>query len=738
MDLNSIQEYLDYTPYLGDPRVLLDEILQQANYLSRQQKDEVIRAYTYANKHHEGVKRLSWEEYIVHPVRVMEFLMEIKPDVPSMQTALLHDVIEDTPVTYEDVLEDFGQEVADLCEGLVKVSKVRYKWQDRQLETLKKTFLAMWKDLRVIIIKIADRVHNIQTLHYHPKPEKRERIADETLKVFVPIAKRLWLYVYQWYLENGSFKILEPKEFSRIVNYVRKQYGDVDMYTSKWLELLSHLCQQEQIECVKIDGRLKSPHRIWKKLKKYQTNDIAKIMDILAFRIVADSVGDCYNMLGIIHKYYTPIFSKMKDYIALPKPNGYKSLHTTVLGMFNFPVEIQVRTDEMDQIANYGVAAHYAYSDANRSVTVSEKQAYWIEKMQEIVKKYQASPDKGQFKDELDIEILQKNIFVYTPKWDIIELPMRSTILDFAFRVHTDIWLKFKNAFVNGRIVPIDHTLKTGDIVDIHTFKNKFSATSSWLKSLHTPSAKAKLNRFVRQEQRDSIVKEVSDRINERLKEYDLPLLWWKEDLIGKKWKWEEFDRLLLRIRDRQLSITKLIREVYKDSLHELLQDVEKPKKEISHHTSDVEEKKKHVVVDIDKDIDVVYCPVCDPQPDDKIIARTWKDGIKIHKTTCDAMLTLDYKKLLEAHRKWELPSTYILRLTIDAYDKPWVLLKILNIFEFLNINLKDIHTWTAQKEWITKVTFDLEFINPSKMYYTMKELQEKKQLLKIGKKEIL
>jgi GTP pyrophosphokinase len=182
------------------------------------------------------------------------------------------------------------------------------------------------------------------------------------------------------------------------------------------MELLSHLCQQEQIKCVTIDGRLKSPHRIWKKLIKYQTNDIGKIMDILAFRIVSESVGDCYNMLGIIHKYYTPIFSKMKDYIALPKPNGYKSLHTTVLGMFNFPVEIQVRTQRMDQIANYGVAAHFAYSDANRSVVVSDKQAYWIEKMQEIVKKYQASPDKEHFKDELNIEILQKNIFIYTPK----------------------------------------------------------------------------------------------------------------------------------------------------------------------------------------------------------------------------------------------------------------------------------------------------------------------------------
>jgi len=713
----------------------MEDILSHATYLDTEEKQQVMRAFYYAKKHHGEVKRLSGEEYIVHPVKVLEFLMEIKPDVASMQTALLHDVIEDTPVTYEDVLEEFWQEVADLCEWLVKVSKVRYKWEQRQLETLKKTFLAMWKDLRVIFIKIADRIHNIQTLHYHPKPEKRQRIAEETLQIYVPIAKRLWLYVYQWYLENGSFKIVDPKEFSRIVQYVRRKYGDVDMYKSKWMELLWQLCSQENITCLQIDGRLKSPHRIRKKLIKYQTNDIGKIMDILAFRIVSDGVGDCYNMLGIIHKYYTPIFSKMKDYIALPKPNGYKSLHTTVLGMFNFPVEIQVRTKKMDQIANYGVAAHFAYSDANHSVTVSEKQAYWIEKMQEIVKKYQASPDKKDFKDELNIEILQKNIFIYTPKWDIIELPTKSTILDFAFRVHTDIWLKYKSGFVNGRIVPLDHTLKTGDIVDIQTFKNKYSATNGRWKYLHTPSAKAKLNRFIRQQQKDVIFKEVSHTINEKLKDLNLPLLGAKGDLIGRKWKWDEYDRLLLKIRDRQISITKLIKDVYQDTLKDLKTDIEKPiKKSVTWPSTE----QRRVIVDIDKDIDVIFCPDCNPKIGKKIIARSAKDWIKIHALSCSAMSTLDYKKLLEAHRKDYDINTYLLRLTLDVFDKPWALIKILNIFEFLTINVKDIHTKESKKDWVTQVIVDLEFTNPSKMYYTLKELQEKKQLLKVIKKQIL
>ncbi len=310
----------------------------------------------------------------------------------------------------------------------------------------------------------------------------------------------------------------------------------------------------------------------------------------------------------------------MKDYIALPKPNGYKSLHTTVLGMFDFPVEIQVRTQEMDQVANYGVAAHYAYADAGKSVKVSEKQAYWIEKMQEIVTKYQASPDKEHFKDELNIEILQNNIFVYTPKGDIIELPQQSTILDFAFRVHTDIGLKLKNAFVNGRIVPIDHTLKTGDIVDIKTFKNKYSATSGRLKYLHTPSAKSKLSRFIRQQQKDEIFKEVTLLINAKLSGFDLPLLGGKDDLITKQRKGEEYERLLLRIRDKQLTITSLIRDVYKGVLCDLEKDIKK--------TTTVEKttQVKRVVIDLDKEMVVDFCPECNPGMEDKIIAKTGKE----------------------------------------------------------------------------------------------------------------
>lgn len=733
MDLSKIQQYLDYTPFMtGDPRSLMKDILKRAPYLDKEQKKDVMKAYNYANKYHANVKRLSGEPYIIHPVKVLEFLMDANPDVATMQTALLHDVIEDTSVTYEDIKYNFGKEVADLCEWLVKVGKVRYKWEDRQTETLKKTFLAMGKDLRVIIVKIADRVHNIQTLHYHPKKEKQLRIAEETLKIYVPIAKRLWLYVYQGYLENGAFKILHSREYNRIEKYVENKYGDIDSYKTEGIRLLKKLCNTEWIPVSQIAWRLKSPYRIWKKLKKYQTEDIGEIMDIVAFRIVTKEVGDCYNSLWIIHKYYTPIFAKMKDYIALPKPNGYKSLHTTVLGMFNFPVEIQVRTEEMDQVANFGVAAHFAYSDADASVVVSLKQANRIEKLQNIVKKYQEETDKEKFKDELNIEILQKNIFVYTPKGDIIELPQWSTVLDFAFRVHTDVWLKFRNGFINGKIVPIDYKLKTGDIVDIKTFKNKYTASRSWTQSLHTPSAKAKLNRFIREREKEEIFKEVTSLINAKLKIYNLPILGSKNDLIKKKRSWVEYEKMLFRVRDKQVSITKLIREVYKDCLPhaslKVTQDKIKTWTKTEHNV---------VIVDHDKELDVILCPLCKPKNKQKIIARSWKDGIKVHTVWCDALHTIKYKKLLEAHWKGNPPTVYILRLWMLVVDKPGALLKILKVFDFLGIDLRDIVVDRQWNVWKAYVQIDLSFTNPGKIYYLIKDLEERKSLLNIVDKKI-
>ncbi len=739
MDISDIDSFHTYEPLFDEnPQHIVDDICKFAEYLTKDEKKMVKKAYTVARDAHVWVTRLSGEPYIIHPVRVLEFLMMLQPDAASMQAALLHDVIEDTPMTYEDIKKIFGDEVAELCEWLVKVSKVRFTWEERQLETLKKTFLAMWKDLRVIFIKLADRIHNIQTLHYHPKKHKRFRIAQETLKVFVPVAKRLWLYVYQWFLENWAFKNRDPKEYQRIYDYVVKKYWDVDRYKNSWIDRLKYLSEEDEIPYLDVKWRLKSPYRIHKKLQKYQTKDISKVMDILAFRILTDSVWDCYNMLGLIHKHYTPIFAKMKDYIALPKPNWYRSLHTTILWMYDFPVEIQVRTKDMEQVAEYWVAAHFAYAEEWISTRISDKQAEWIHRLQDIVNKFQEAEDKEGFKQHLNVEILEKNIFVYTPKWDIIELPQNSTVLDFAFRIHSDIWFKFKNAFINWRIVPVDYVIKTGDIVDIKTFKNKVTATASRDRYLNTPSAKSKLSRFLRHNERESKINGIRKMLDDRLQSFWLPLLWSKNDRILKNFTKDEWEHEIMRIADKQITPTKLIKTFYQEQMKKIEDERkaswQKKKKQIT-----IKKKPQQVViVDNDKELEVVLCPECLPKisKKKKIIAKSDSGFMKIHCVSCTALDTIKSNRLYEAHRNWKEPTTYVLKLTLLLVDRPWVLLRLLKVLEFFQLNFNNLTTEPRDEKW-TEVYLEIDITSLNNIDYLLNEIKSQEQFMKVVSKEI-
>lgn len=753
MNIAKLEKYINYKPVFDkDPQFLVDEIIKEAKKYITQEEEikEIQRAYEYARDAHNNSinnTRQSWEPYIVHPVKATQFLMKINPEIASIQACLLHDVIEDTEITYEMVKKEFWEEVADLCTHLEKVSKVKYKKETidkntigevRQLETLKKTFLAMWKDLRVIFIKLADRIHNIQTLHYHPREDKRRRIAEETLKIYVPIAQRLWLSVFQWYLENWSFRVLDEKEFNRIFLYLKKKYWEWAQYTPKWVEMLSQILNEEnEVKYINIKWRLKSPYRIWTKLVKYQTNDIEKILDILAFRIITDTIWNCYNILWIIHKNYTPIIKKIKDYISIPKNNWYSSLHTTILWMFSFPVEIQIRTYEMDKVAEFWVAAHFSYVEKWSEWNVSEKQSMWIKKMQEIVSSFQSSAidEKDRFKSEMEIEILEKNIFVYTPNWDIKELPQGCTVLDFAFRIHSDIWLSFNSAIVNNQFVPIDYKLKNWDIVKIKSFKNKLTASSSWIKFLHTPSAKAKLNKYLRNKEKERYINLWTSILNEKLKDYQLPLIGTRKDLIWKKYKNENYERLMFNIVDKQINVTKIIKEIYWSEVVEQFLNNKKKDTNIEHENNNLE---NYAIIDTDKKLDYIICPECKAKPWEKIICKVGKDWMKIHWIGCKALNVLSYKKLLEAHWKWQNPEKYILKLTIDLVDKPWILLRLLSVFSDLNVNIWTINVDKSNNEWYTQVNVELQFFNPSKIDFVLKELKNKENYVRIIRKEII
>ena len=727
MDIKQIDEFFGYKPFFStDTQILVDDIVQKASkYLPTEQLTLIQETYEFARSAHTDILRLSDEPYIVHPLRATQFLMEIKPDIASIQWCILHDVIEDTAITYEEVHKKFGEEVANICEWLVKVSKIKYKGEDRQIETLKKTFLAMAKDLRVIFIKLADRIHNIQTLHYHPKKEKQEKIANETLKIFVPIAKRLWLYQYQLYLENGCFSILHPEEFHNIVQYLKKIYPTKQQYVEKWTKKLQDILQKEWIHWSTIKWRLKSPYRIRQKMSKWAANDYSQVLDTLAYRIITRDVAESYLCLWLIHKYYTPMIKNIKDYIAIPKFNGYQSLHTTILGMFDFPVEIQIRTYEMDEIAEFGVAAHYGYSDTGVSIAIPKNQAEWIKKLQDMVNTYQTLDDKEWFKNELNIEMLNKTTFLYTPKGDIVELSQWASVLDFAFHVHTNVGLTFKNALVNREIKPINYIPKTGDVVMIQTWKNKYTANKSRLEYLHTPSAKANLNRYIKNKEKDETLKHIIAELNKKLKELNLPMFRTQEDKIHKLYDNAEIEKKLMEVADKKSNINRIIKSAYPEEHGQI---VVKAKKTIQILDS--------AIIDGNQLLNYELCPECKPTIEDKIIAKSGRHGIKIHAMRCKALKTVNYAHLLETHRLWQEPNHYVLSLTIDIPNKNNNMLQIMQKINDLRMHVMHVGMRNISAE-LSELDIEVQYTNPTQIDFLLTDIKKYLSIVTIKKRQL-
>jgi len=718
MQIN-LKNFFDYKPVFSEKEIedFFEKEVKQLviEYLWKEEWEMLQKAYNYAKNAHGSEKRLSGEPYIVHPVYVAKYLLLIKPNIFALQAALLHDVIEDTDITWDEILEEFWPEVAFLCLGLEKVGRVKYQGEDRQIETLKKTFLSMGQDIRVIFVKLADRIHNIQTLKYHPKREKQVRIAEETLKIYVPISKRLWIEVFQLYLENGSFAILEPDEFNRIFTYLEKNYSKVNI--DKIRSNIEKILKKNEIEYLSIKWRLKSPYRIYLKFFKYKTTCIKEIKDILAFRIIVKNIATCYTTLWAIHAQYTPIIKRIKDYISIPKPNGYQSLHTTILWLYKKPVEIQIRTKKMDDLAEYWVAAHFIYKELWESKKIELKQIEWVNKLKEISKEYQErSSENKNFFNILDVDFLSRSVFVYTPAWKVIELPKWSTVLDFAFRVHTDIWLHFKSATVDGKIVPIDYKLRNWDIVEIKTFRNNVSVKKSWLNYVFSPTSKNKIRQYFNHLERQYSIDIWKDLLNKELKKYSLPELNSNDNLIKLKNSDQEIERYLIQISNWNLSISKFIRWFYpgiynhKQEIQEKLEDVQK-------------EVKSQVIIDNSKLFKYTFCPECKPIKWDIIIWKVVDEWIKIHKTSCKALKTINFQKLVEAHWDWQSQNWYEVVFKFNITDKKENIINIVNVLNEFNIKLLSINT--INKNWKDYLIVDTNFKLPTTLHLIEKKLKK-------------
>jgi len=643
---------------------------------------DIERAYQYSKKYHEGQFRKSGEEYFIHPFSVALILAEYNTDPTTIIAGLLHDLIEDTIVTFEDVEEEFGEEVALLTEGVTKLGKYKFKGLDYehdkqaiQAKNYQKMLLAMAKDIRVVIVKLADRLHNIRTLGSLP-PEKQERIARETMDIYAPLAHRLGMYVLKAELEDTSFKYIEPKRYRRIAQLIAdtKHNRENDLATMQ--NNIQYLLSENNVSS-EIKGRVKNIYSVYKKMID-RNKDFDDIYDLLALRIIVDDVESCYRTIGVIHSKYTPIPNRFKDYIAMPKPNLYQSLHTSVIARGKV-YEIQIRTEEMDRIAEYGVAAHWSYKEgvktrAKMTDEISKKLKWYGD----LIKFTKESEDEEDVLNLLRDDIFQSNVYVFTPNGDIIDLPKGSTPLDFAFRIHTQVGIETVGAIVNGKIVPLEYELKTGDIVNMKTSVNSFGPNDNWLKLVKTSNAKSKIKNYLNKRRRGVLVEMGKEDLQREIQSRNADV--------------ELNDKIVLELFQHKgaKTVEDLYYEIGKNTIspgsaiNALVGQTKYTDEELIQKINDTvyvdRSSESNVIVEGLQNPSIKLSNCCTPIPGDKITGYISKgSGIAVHRSECNNLKSLDSNRYIDVFWGNDTSKLYIVNLKFTVSNRDNVLAEIIN-----------------------------------------------------------
>lgn len=662
--------------------------------------DKLYETYVFARDAHGEQRRKSGEPYITHPLEAAKLLLLVKPDIVSVQSCILHDVIEDTPKDFADIENIFGRDVAHICEWLSKLSAIKYRGEERTIESLRKMLIAMVDDLRVIIVKLADRLHNMQTLEHHPDAKKRERIALETLNIYAPIADRLGIFNFKEMLETECFRVLYPGEYTKILGELAELRDEQEFFLTEARKMIEQVIDPTT-PIIDISYRIKSPFSIYRKLsrKEYSYSHARDLYDLFAIRIITRSIPNCYEVLGVLHNVFVPMPKRFKDYIALPKENGYQSLHTTVVGLFGDfrtqPTEIQIRTESMHRQAEVWVAAHFEYSEMGYSG--KSKDSYWVETIKNIAL---SGEESGDFMTDMKLNVFADQIFVFTPKWDIITLPKGATPVDFAYSIHSRLGNQLTMAKVNWQVVPLDYQLHSGESVQIITDINK-KPKPIWLSFVKTPKAREYIRQFINREEREFFVEKWRTILATYLKKnYDYVLdkeLSILKNIDGHNLDTKKKEDVLVQLGNLSRKPVSILKAIHDEVIHSELgmkkSEITEVKVEKAKKTEKKTQEEITVIIGKERDIPYKFAQCCNPTiADRKIVWAIGQGIVTIHTIACDNVAKIGIDRRIPVRWSDEKENTSIIFvMECDFHDKKWLLLEITKILYNAGINIRSI-----------------------------------------------
>ncbi|QTJ54571.1 RelA/SpoT family protein [Dolosigranulum pigrum] len=673
-------------------------------YMSSEHVTFVKRAYDLAEKAHAGQMRKSGEQFISHPVQVAAILAELRMDPVTVATGFLHDVVEDTEYTYADIAELFNPEVADLVDGVTKLGKFKFKSKkEHQAENHRKMLIAMAQDVRVVLVKLADRLHNMRTLSYHRK-EKQVDIATETMEIYAPLADRLGISRIKWELEDISLRYTNSQQYYRIVHMMNSRREDRERYIENAKATIQEAVDELDIEA-DITGRPKHIFSIYKKMRN-QKKQFSEIYDLLALRVIVPSIKDCYGVLGAIHTKWKPMPGRFKDYIAMPKANMYQSLHTTVLGPDATPLEVQIRTFKMHEIAEYGVAAHWAYKEGITTKAPTDEMDQHISWFRDIIELQTESNTASDFMDSIKQDIFKDKVYVFSPKGDVMELPRDSSTLDFAYHVHTEVGNQSTGAKVNGKIVPLNYKLKNGDIVEMLTSSSSFGPSRDWLKYVNTSKAKNRIKHFFKTQQKDENIQEGRELMQEHLERLDFTPKDFLDDkdrmhALAERFNYKNEQDLYAALGFGEIKGATVVARLTEDDRRKREQERQKTADTNTAQLNKEPEKMKirhedGVIVQGADNLLLRLSKCCNPVPGDDIVGYVTRGrGISVHRRDCanvkDDKTTGE--RLIEV--EWENTKSsakvYDSELQITGYDRTGLLNDVLQVINTQTDTLRNV-----------------------------------------------